>query len=458
MKSLHLVAFGLIAFVKLSLGAILGTAQAARADAIGLDFSLPETTTTPQQPAAKADQVKPVQVRPDEPQPLELPKVAPPVGAASLSGEAQELPPPPPQPIATFTPQPEPEPEPEPESVVASHPAIELNFEPPAVLRNLLAVRQQQRESATETVFEATGSDRYAATSKLFAGGPNSLVARAVGSAEGTRTSDGHRTRAYYGHVDPGNGVWNLGSFSYQHGANSPEEADVKQLRRLEVQSKILREKAVSRGLELTLEEELNGIDLANQAPMAALGRGGYVDWLAQAHQMGLSGSEAVVWARTRSFIDPDTSRWNAPGLGNNVHSIATDQERRQQAIARALETHQRQQSIQLPEPPQVKAGDRPPEESIVDQLFSQDATEQSEIEEVNQPPALDKTVSQSSVPQLDEQAATESADPQPDEQVATESAAESELVLIEPSVAQPTAAEELAGQVIFLDLDLPQQ
>ena len=63
----------------------------------------------------------------------------------------------------------------------------------------------------------------------LFHGGSNSLVARAVGNAEGTRTPDGGYTAAYYGHVDPGNHKWNLGSFSYQHGAKSPADADAKQ-------------------------------------------------------------------------------------------------------------------------------------------------------------------------------------------------------------------------------------
>jgi hypothetical protein len=171
----------------------------------------------------------------------------------------------------------------------------------------------------------------------LFQGDSNSLVARAVGSAEGTRTPMGDKTRAYRGHVDPGNGVWNLGTFSYQHGANSPEEADRRQIRRLRRQAETLRQAARAKGMQLTLEETLNGIDLANQSPRAALSRGGYIDRLKQARDMGLQGTDAVLWARTRAFLDPDTSRWNAPGLGNNVHSITSDQDRRLRAIARAI-------------------------------------------------------------------------------------------------------------------------
>ncbi len=186
----------------------------------------------------------------------------------------------------------------------------------------------------------------------IFQGGAESLVARTVGSAEGTRTAEGLRTPAYYGHKDPGNGVWNLGSFSYQHGANSPEAADQKQLARLQTQAATLQKKAATKGLSLTLEEHLNGIDLANQAPMAALDRGGYIDWLAAAKQLGMTGEEAVLWARTRSFINPDTQQWNAPGLGNNINSISRDQERRMRAIARALNAYQAQKPGTLPAAP----------------------------------------------------------------------------------------------------------
>ncbi len=48
----------------------------------------------------------------------------------------------------------------------------------------------------------------------------------AIGRAEGTRDANGNPTRAYQGHKDPGNGKRNQGSFSYQHGAATPEEAD----------------------------------------------------------------------------------------------------------------------------------------------------------------------------------------------------------------------------------------
>ncbi|MBD1909547.1 MULTISPECIES: hypothetical protein [unclassified Leptolyngbya] len=181
----------------------------------------------------------------------------------------------------------------------------------------------------------------------LFEGGANSLVARVVGSAEGTRTAEGQRTPAFYGHRDPGNGVWNLGSFSYQHGAASPEEADEKQLKRLRKQAATLQEKAVRAGIDMSLAEQLNGIDLANQSPRAALHRGGYIDRLAESRQFQMQGDEAILWSRTRAFLDPDTQKWNAPGLGNTAHGVTRDQERRMRAIARALNTYQQQVTAQ---------------------------------------------------------------------------------------------------------------
>ena len=171
----------------------------------------------------------------------------------------------------------------------------------------------------------------------LFHGNSDSLVARAVGSAEGTRTANGGYTAAYYGHVDPGNHKWNLGSFSYQHGAKSPAEADAKQLKRLYNQALELRHQASQHQLSLSLAEELNGIDLANQAPLAALDRG-YIDWLAVAKQQAMGERDRILWARTRAFLDPDSGYWDAPGLGNTLESIRWDQARRQQAVQQAIE------------------------------------------------------------------------------------------------------------------------
>jgi len=224
------------------------------------------------------------------------------------------------------------------------------------------ATNQQSNTSVYQPVKRAFTTYEAA---DLFAGGTDSLVAKAIGSAEGTRTPNGIRTPAYYGHVDPGNGVWNLGTFSFQHGANSPEDADQKQLKRLQNQADLLHQKAIEHGMTLSLEEKLNGIDLANQAPQAALGDKGYIDWLKQAHDLGMQGAEAVIWARTRSFIDPATGTWNAPGLGNNVAAIFDDQERRANAIFRAIEAHGQNDNLPTADnsaalPPQSQISQQP--------------------------------------------------------------------------------------------------
>lgn len=177
----------------------------------------------------------------------------------------------------------------------------------------------------------------------LFAGGSDSLVARTVGHAEGTRTPDGRKTNAYYGHTDPGNRAWNLGSFSFQHcrevryNCSTPEQADDRQLQRLQLQNAALQQQAAAAKLSMTLAEELNGIDLANQAPLAALSDQGYVDRLSQAKQKGFSGQTAILDARVWSYWNPQKNRWDASGLGNTEASIRHDQERRLLAIARAM-------------------------------------------------------------------------------------------------------------------------
>jgi hypothetical protein len=186
-------------------------------------------------------------------------------------------------------------------------------------------------------------------TQELFDRGSESLVARTVGHAEGTRSETGNHTSAYGGHVDPGNAVWNLGSFSFQHcpepayNCSTPEEADVHQLRRLQRQDAELMARAQAEQVPLNLEERLNGIDLANQAPAAALARPGYVEWLKQARRKGLKAATAILEARVMSYWNPERQSWDAPGLGNTEANITHDQNRRMTAIARALRRYMKE-------------------------------------------------------------------------------------------------------------------
>jgi hypothetical protein len=159
----------------------------------------------------------------------------------------------------------------------------------------------------------------------------NTLVHRTVGSAEGTRAPDGSKTPAYEGHPDPGNGVWNIGSFSYQHGAPDPRAADAAQMVRLQDFYATAVRKATERGLPLTKEEALNAIDVANQCPLCVTEDGGYIERLAEAKSRGMTGDEAILWARTWSYWDLAKNDWNAPGLVKNPDEPAEDQIRRDQ-------------------------------------------------------------------------------------------------------------------------------
>jgi hypothetical protein len=188
---------------------------------------------------------------------------------------------------------------------------------------------------------------------QLFQGGSESLVARTVGAAEGTRAADGGKTSLYEGHTDPGNGVWNRGTFSYQFGNEenlTADEADRRQMAKIQrIHDSVMLPKAAEKGITpLTLTEEINGIDLINQAPLAVTEEGGYVERLAEAKKKGLSGDEAILDARVWAFWDSGKGGWDAPGLRayddlGKEASIRHDQDRRMGMINQALEAYQQQ-------------------------------------------------------------------------------------------------------------------
>lgn len=384
MKNYSLFVISLVALILSTASAAYArnASDASDASDIGISFELrpsPADLVPEVKAASEPEADAPADDWQAEIKPLQIPSGATsiPVGKDDRTLTEAELPPPPIRaiaPVLAATPSVAPAPQPAPPAVAPTpQPPVELSFESAAVAAAVTAAVADAQpdpvpsspEAAALPTADQPGVEMtlsLAELESLFRGDTNSLVARAVGSAEGTRTPDGGRTSAYQGHVDPGNGVWNLGTFSYQHGAASPEEADQKQMDRLKLQAQTLRQQAASHQLTLSLEEELNGIDLANQSPRAALSRGGYIERLKQAQEMGLVGSEAVLWARTRSYLDPDTSRWNAPGLGNTVQSITRDQERRQEAIARAMAVTTPPESGPLPPTLPAPAAAEPPE------------------------------------------------------------------------------------------------
>lgn len=147
----------------------------------------------------------------------------------------------------------------------------------------------------------------------------NSPAAIVIGNAEGTRTPSGGRTSAYAGHIDPGNGVGNRGSFSYQHGAGlTPQQADTAQLNRL---SRLIPayEAAVRRaGLDpnnATLATAY--FDLYNQSPTAAAR---FLNQVGDLRATGIT-QQSVADLRFHSFVDKNTGqRFTYTGSDGRTH------------------------------------------------------------------------------------------------------------------------------------------
>lgn len=246
------------------------------------------------------------------------------------------------------------------EATAQSPAAIALSFEPPEADKSPVPA-----EPAEPVASSPAKSDEAERPSRedLFAGGSESIVARTVGAAEGTRSPDGGKTDIYEGHVDPGNGVWNRGTFSYQFGNQenlSAEEADRRQLAKIKrIHESTMLPQAQQHGVApLTLAEEINGIDLINQAPLAVTESGGYIERLAQAKkEKGLSGQEAILEARVWAFWDSSKGGWDAPGLRayddmGKEASIRHDQKRRMGMIDEALASLEQQgQMANTPKP-----------------------------------------------------------------------------------------------------------
>jgi len=176
-------------------------------------------------------------------------------------------------------------------------------------------------------------------------GGSDSIIAIAVGCAEGTRTADGGFTNAYFGHTDPGNGAQNQGSFSYQHPANSPAMADKMQLQKIKYDLLPKFEAAVTKGQILPLEQtRLFAIacDVFTQSELACLGKGGFLgqmqgNFLVATATDGCLDVQRVIDWRVNAYYDPATGELDAPGFGNNLGRLIADQERRTKAVLRAI-------------------------------------------------------------------------------------------------------------------------
>ena len=174
-------------------------------------------------------------------------------------------------------------------------------------------------------------------TGELPAGFDSELSDRtlicSIGAAEGTRDRDCNPTYAYSGHTDPGNGADNLGTFSYQHGADSPADADRRQLARLRQAEQTLQSQSADKfGQPLSKPAVGAALDLWNQSPQAGES---FVSYLPTAQPT----SEQIVKARSRSYVDPITGQLDAPGLGNEPSQVEADQARRTDKVIYQLES-----------------------------------------------------------------------------------------------------------------------
>ncbi|MDY6936332.1 MAG: hypothetical protein SWY16_01595 [Cyanobacteriota bacterium] len=193
--------------------------------------------------------------------------------------------------------------------------------------------RRDARDVFPQNLFDGDDNITQEDWYELFAT-PNSAGPVAIGAAEGTRTATGGTTERYWGHRDPGNGARNLGTFSYQHSASSPQQADMLQLARLKRQITQVKRQARDRQIDLSTLDLVVAADLLNQSPEAGLH---FMENLKQARENGLEGLDALLNARMYSYVNPKTQSLEAAGFDNSWANLKHDQMRRLEEIKAAL-------------------------------------------------------------------------------------------------------------------------
>jgi uncharacterized protein (TIGR02594 family) len=157
--------------------------------------------------------------------------------------------------------------------------------------------------------------------------GSNAAAAIVIGNAEGTRRPDGGFTAAFGGHTDPGNAAHNRGSFSYQHAASSPADADRRQLQTL--QGRLPAYEAAARGAGLdpsNVRLASAYLDLYNQSPSAAQRFLNQLDTL-RGRPLDVA---TLTQLRVNSFVDASTGERfrlsNGGQAGSGFATIARQQ------------------------------------------------------------------------------------------------------------------------------------
>ena len=125
----------------------------------------------------------------------------------------------------------------------------------------------------------------------------------ALCAAEGNCTVEGKKTSLYYGHADPGNSANNLGWCSDQgRSGGNLENADAGCLARTQSRIPRLVRKLNVAGInpEENLEVFVNNLDQWNQASPRV--SDSFAKRYTHAQSKGLSGKEAILWARVEAF------------------------------------------------------------------------------------------------------------------------------------------------------------
>ena len=150
-----------------------------------------------------------------------------------------------------------------------------------------------------------------------------------IGLNEGTRTSDGGFTDAYFGHTDPGDGASNRGTVSAR--AGTPEEADQTWKGILKDTRSQYKNTLVDMGIPVGSNNYqvlmFNILDLRVQAPAAVPD---FVAKIPQIIQSGVS-AESVGAARADSYINPATGKLET--TFNSYEDLLKDQMARSMTI-----------------------------------------------------------------------------------------------------------------------------
>ena len=165
----------------------------------------------------------------------------------------------------------------------------------------------------------------------------DSPLSRAIGYAEGTRTSGGEKTAHYNQHQDPVNHQRNAGNFSKQHPKANAAEADQMQLAKLRAAIPMYQEACQRAHLDSSNPLlAATFFDLYNQSEKAATAKGGFLDQLPKLKQAGIT-EETLNKTRLESWRDPATHKLDHKFKSDQ--DLVTDQRRRMDCLAEVAGT-----------------------------------------------------------------------------------------------------------------------